>query len=459
MNHRHKCSETGANSPSRRTLLKGVGAAGAAALTGTLASTLTSQRTAAAPSAIVSWAAGGERFEFAQKGVLPLFNQKYPDIAIKLFAEPVADFFPKTAVAMGSKSDRYDVIYDDYNFVPQFISQGALENLDPYLDRDPKFKADLLSDVPEAVMDLYRDKPLSQGGKLYGLPPDGNCQMQYYRADVFEKSGLKPADTWEDVIVIAKELSKGGVKVTGSTLKRGLFAGGVFISIMRSYGGDWFDKMEAGGWKVQLESDAGRKAFDILQRLTPFLEPTAINASDDEANNAMLNGTWTFAPLQWGGSTMNDPKFTKFSNDWKVTVAPKGTGEKARHAPHMGGLGLVMPSYGHNKEAAWEWIKFCCGSDNQDPAIGKAWVENTGQPARLSLLKKYTSVRPYFSGLMESLPLAVRYPPIPESNALYELVGTEVAAVIIGQTNPGDALKNMQSQATKLMEKGGYYKG
>jgi multiple sugar transport system substrate-binding protein len=459
MNHRHEGSKTGANSPSRRTLLKRVGAAGAAALTGTLASTLTSQRTAAAPSAIVSWAAGGERFEFAQKGVLPLFNQKFSDIAIKLFAEPVADFFPKTAVAMGSKSDRYDVIYDDYNFVPQFISQGALETLDPYLDRDPKFKADLLSDVPEAVMDLYRDKPLAQGGKLYGIPPDGNCQMQYYRADVFEKSGLKPAETWEDVIAIAKELSKGGVKVTGSTLKRGLFAGGVFISIMRSYGGDWFDKMEAGGWKVQLESDAGHQAFDILQRLTPFLEPTAINASDDEANNAMLNGTWTFAPLQWGGSTMNDPKFTKFSNDWMVTVAPKGTGGKARHAPHMGGLGLVMPSYGHNKEAAWEWIKFCCSGDNQDPAIGKAWVESTGQPARLSLLKKYTSVRPYFSGLMESLPLAVRYPPIPESNALYELVGTEVAAVIIGQTNPGDALKNMQSQATKLMEKGGYYKG
>ena len=103
----------------------------------------------------------------------------------------------KTAVAMASKSDRYDVIFDDYNYSPQFIAEGALENLEPYLDKDPEFKKDILADIPENVLDLYRDKPAAQGGKLYGLPPDSNCQMQYYRADVFEKAGLKPAETWE----------------------------------------------------------------------------------------------------------------------------------------------------------------------------------------------------------------------------------------------------------------------
>ena len=36
------------------------------------------------------------------------------------------------AVAMASKSDRYDVIFDDYNYSPQFIAEGALENLEPY---------------------------------------------------------------------------------------------------------------------------------------------------------------------------------------------------------------------------------------------------------------------------------------------------------------------------------------
>ena len=67
---------------------------------------------------------------------------------------------------------------------------------------------------------------------------------------------------------------------------------------------------------------------------------------------------------------------------------PKGNVEGGDHRPHMGGLGMLIPAYSKNKDAAWEFVKFCCSGNAQDPAIGKAWVENTGQPARASLLKE-----------------------------------------------------------------------
>ena len=79
-----------------------------------------------------------------------------------------------------------------------------------------------------------------------------------------------------------------------------------FITLLRSYGGDWFDKMEPGGWKVTLDTDEGHKAFDMLMKMNQFLEPTSLNASDDEANAGMLNGAWQYAPAEWGGSSMND---------------------------------------------------------------------------------------------------------------------------------------------------------
>ena len=441
---------------SRRSALKRLGGGGLGALAASAG--LPASASAQSTKTIVSWDPAGQRWEFPQKGVLPLFKMKFPNIDVQIFAEPVGDFFPKTAVAMGAKSDRYDVIFDDYNFVPQFIAEGALENLEPYLDKDPDFKKDILADIPENVLDTYRDKPAAQGGKLYGLPPDSNCQLQYYRADVFEKAGLKPAETWEEAIENAKELSKGGVKVTGTTLRRGSWAGQAFICLLHCHGGDWFDKMGPGGWKVQLDTDEGHMAMDTLTRLIPYMEPTALNASDDEANTAMLNGTWTYAPMETAGSTMNDPHYTKFSDVWKVAVVPKGANKKGRHAPNLLGLGLIMPVYSHNKDAAWEWIKFCNSGNKQDPAIGKAWVENTGQPARISLLKEYTAIRPYFAGLMQSLPFGIRFPPIPESNALYEMVGTEIGAVVTGETKPDQALKNMQKQATGIMTKAGYYK-
>ena len=253
---------------SRRSALKRMGAGGLGALAAS-AGLSGAARSADAPTTIVSWASAGQRWEFPEKGVLPLFKKKFPNIDVQIFAEPIGDMLAKTAVAMASKSDRYDVIFDDYNYSPQFIAEGALENLEPYLDKDPEFKKDILADIPENVLDLYRDKPAAQGGKLYGLPPDSNCQMQYYRADVFDKAGLKPAETWEDVIENANELSKGGVKVTGTTLRRGFWAGAAFITLLRCHGGDWFDKMEPGAWKVQLDTDEGHKAMDVLTRLTP----------------------------------------------------------------------------------------------------------------------------------------------------------------------------------------------
>ncbi len=425
---------------------------------GALAPRRTSAQNTSLSAKLVSWAPSGQRWELPQRAVYPLFREKFPNVEIEWITDPIADYIPKTVIEMSAKSDRYDILHNDYNVVPQLIALGALEPIQPYLDADPSYKEDILADVPENVMDLYRDKPATQGGILYGLPPDSNCQLQYYRADVLENAGIsKPAETWDEAIEIARELAAGGQNQTGTTLRRGLFAGGVFITLLRSHGGDWFDKMEPGGWNPQLNSEAGSMAMDVLLALKPYLEPTSLNASDDEANPAMATGVWTYAPVQWGGTTMNDPNFTEFHAVWKSTVVPRGSNSAGRHAPHMGGLGLLIPAYSRNKEAAWEFVKFCCSGDKQDPRIGQAWVEGTGQPARASLLKKYSDIRPHFQALMESLPHAIRYLPIPESNALYEAVGNEVASVMTGDKDKEAALRDMDATVRQIMQDAGYY--
>jgi ABC-type glycerol-3-phosphate transport system substrate-binding protein len=407
---------------------------------------------------LVSWAPSGQRWELPQRAVYPLFQEKFPDISIEWVAEPIADYIPRTVIEMSAKSDQYDILHNDYNVVPQLIALGSLEPLEPYLDVDPEYKADLLADVPENVMDLYRDKPAAQGGILYGLPPDSNCKLQYYRVDILEQAGItSPAETWDEAIEIAKTLAESGVKQTGTTLKRGLFAGGVFITILRSYGGDWFDSMEPGGFNPALATEAGNSAMQILLALQPYLEESSLNASDDESNPAMANGTWTYAPVQWGGTTMNDPEFTEFYEVWLSTRVPKGNVEGGDHRPHMGGLGLLVPAYSNNKDAAWEFVKFCGSGNQQDPEIGRLWVEGTGQPARASLLKEYAPLRAHFPALQESLPTAMRYPAIPESNALYEAVGNEVAAVVTGEKDAEAALTDMDAAVRQIMQDAGYY--
>lgn len=45
-------------------------------------------------------------------------------------------------------------------------------------------------------------------GKYYGLPYHGWVQGIWYRADWFEKAGLKPPDTWENILKAAKKFYK-----------------------------------------------------------------------------------------------------------------------------------------------------------------------------------------------------------------------------------------------------------
>jgi multiple sugar transport system substrate-binding protein len=360
---------------------------------------------------------------------------------------------------MSAKSDKYDIMQLDYVVVPQLIALGALEPIQPHLEQDAAYMEDILSDVPENVMDLYRDKPLAQGGTLYGLPPDSNCQLQYYRSDVLKAAGFDgPAETWDDAIAIAKTLAESGTKQTGSSLKRnGLYSGTVYLTIVHSYGGDWFDKMEPGFYNPALNSEPGKQALQVLVDLVPYLEESSLNAGDDEANPAMANGTWTFAPVQWGGTTMNDPQYTEFAEVWATAPVPKGNVPNGAHAPHMGGLGLAIPAYSHTKDAAWEFVKFVNSGDKQDPAIGKAYVEGTGQPARASLLKEYAPIRAHFLALQQSLPTAVRFPPLPETNALFNVVGNEVSAVLLGEKELEPALADMDAGIKQIMQDAGYY--
>ena len=153
---------------------------------------------------------------------------------------------------------------------------------------------------------------------------------------------------------------------------------------------------------------------------------------------------------------MNDPAYTEYYEVWATTPVPKGNVEAGDHRPHMGGLGMLIPAYSKNKAAAWEFIKYCCSGNKQDPAIGKTWVERTGQPARASLLQEYAPIRAHFPAIQASLPTAVRYPPMRDT-AMYNAVGNEVAAAILGEQDAETALKKMDESVRQIMQDTGYY--
>ena len=167
----------------------------------------------------------GQRWELPQRGVLPLFQQKFPSITVNLQPVPHDEATTKVQLAMSSHTDQFDVVFTDYGDTPALQKIGAVTNLQPYLDKDPAWRDDYFSDVPEAITRLYR-VPSDPKGAIYGLTADGNSQLNYYRKDIFAKLGInKVPETWPEVISAAQELTSKANNQYGfiTTMQRGLF--------------------------------------------------------------------------------------------------------------------------------------------------------------------------------------------------------------------------------------------
>lgn len=426
-----------------------------------IASPFASEGAEALSGTVTVLTSSGQRWGLTCEAIVPLFKKKYPNVKINLAEISHADLTAKAQVTMSAHTSAYDLVFIDYGQFPALGALGAMTPLDSYMSTDKAWANDYFADVPTALSKLYR-VPDTPSGTLYGLTPDGNAQVQMYRADAFEKAGIKtvPQD-WPSVIAAVKEIHNPAGKQYGfaTTAQRGFFAGWTFWAVMASYGGKWFDKEAKGGWHPQFNSEAGHRALAVIQELMKYAHPVTLNATDNEINQALADGSALYAPIEWGTATLSDPKFTKFSQVIKYDVTPKGETAGSGHHPLLGGLGMFIPTWAKNKDAAFEFMKWCNSGTKLNRPAATAWVNATGQPARLSALKASAPTHPIFGAFLKSFPTAVPFvPSIPEAFTISTLIGNLTGSVISGEMSIDKALKGMNDGTTKIMKGGGYYK-
>jgi len=197
---------------------------------------------------VVHLTATGKRFDGVARALKPLFEKAFPNVKLNIVTLPASERLPKINVAMQSKSDSFDSITQDYGQYPTLESIDAMVPLQSYIDADPEWFADYQSDVPEALQNLYRIPLATETGTLYGLCHDANCQMTFYRKDIFDKAGLSVPRNWADAIETAKELHSPSTEQYGyvGAMQRSFWAGYQFFGILRSFGGHLVDRQEPG---------------------------------------------------------------------------------------------------------------------------------------------------------------------------------------------------------------------
>jgi len=263
----------------------------------------------------------------------------------------------------------YDVLTFSPSWLIDFVAAGALEPLNPYIDKYMN-KGDLEDILPTYATEGYA----KVGDTWYGLPDDGDVYILYYQKSLFEDPenqaefkaqygyDLAPPKTWKEFDEIGTFFTdKYAPDIYGAGLARAIpFPFYEWNMIFSSYGGQYFD-LET--MKPLINSEIGVRALTEMAERNKFMPPGVEQWSFMENLSAWMDGksamTITWPPFgRWSeglGATTEQLSWvptTKVAGNVGYAVPPGGRTELA------GGFSFGVSADSENKEAAYLFIQW-----------------------------------------------------------------------------------------------------
>lgn len=359
--------------------------------------------------------------ELAQK-----FNASQDKITVKMEYAPRAELLKQLTI--GLVADKLpDIVILDNPDTPSFAAMGILADVTDKVN------------APEIKKDAYYPGPLKSNlynNKYYGIPMGSNDIALYYNEDMLKAAGITaPPQTWDELQVVAKKLSKDGVyglAMCALKNEEGTFQ---FLPWLISSGGN-YDK---------LDSAESIRAFQFLTTLVNdgSLSKESINwtQADVEKQFAtgkaamMINGPWNYAPVK------ADAPNLKFS----VVKIPK---DKV-WASCLGGENFSIIK-GHHEAEAWEFVRFALSEGNLT-----AMLDLMGYiPSRKDLAESNQKLKndPIMSVFVDEMQYAMPRGPHAKWPEYSEAIYTALQESLTNQKTPEQAARDAQIKAEKILK-------
>ncbi|AFZ67253.1 extracellular solute-binding protein [Deinococcus peraridilitoris] len=279
------------------------------------------------------------------KAAIPGFQKKHPNIEVKLVTLEWADHHTALTTALATGSGAQDVVAVDFGYVARFAEGGGLENLANAPYNGNSLKNQFIS---------YTFPQATHEGKLVAIPTDIGPGTMFYRTDMLQKAGVKPADlnkSWDAYI-------ENGKKVVAANPGAFLIPDASTVSsiIIRTNipagQGVYFDKSN----KVLVGADNARfmSACTTAKRVRDAkLDARAGGAFSPEWTTAFQKGNLaTEFSGAWLAGHLQNWLAKDFSGKWNAQQLPGGT------FASWGGSFYAIPTQSKNKTAAWQLIRY-----------------------------------------------------------------------------------------------------
>lgn len=283
----------------------------------------------------------------AIQSFIPAFTDK-TGIIVNVTEVPYGEAHQKLLLSVQQGQGQYDVAQFDNTFLAPYGAAGAMLPLDAQIKASAEYD---IADFEQGQQDYGK-----YDGQTLGLTLSTEPMIQWYRTDIYEELGLKPATTWDEYKANAKAIQDSG-KASGNILGWGPNSSWWFMTLVWSFGGQLYD----ADLNPTVNSMEAVAAVQFFKDMLAFAPEGAITASGDDVTNKFLS-TNIGAMIQYSGywGMALDPNSNMHVGKIGTTRMPMGTADTT----HLAGWNIGIPKDAQNPEAAWQFLEFVLGKSN-----------------------------------------------------------------------------------------------
>ena len=379
---------------------------------------------------------------------------------VNLDVNPFAGSAEKQRNSVRAKEGQFDILAMNSAWLAEFYHGGFLT---PLTQIDPAFRMDpqVQSYDDTGYWDPRTKSNNAKTGVPYGIPINGNIQVLFYRADLYDKAGLKPPQTFEELATAAAKLHSPPA-VYGMVPRGGRSASDIsydWMPYLHGHNGGIFRDEKAGDFTVTINSPEARKALDIyVQMATKSGPPNPGSYGQAQVITALLTGKAANAtPVIAAWPQLDDA--TKSAVVGQVNVAPVPHGPGGRSTPTLGHfIGAIPKNIPRERQvAALAFLRWFSSLE------GQTLYARSGQPP----IRRDVYDLPFMStpefrwakAVAASSPNARMMYTVPEGPQIVAILELRLNQAVIGEKTTVDALNTMAAEIQDVMQKAGYKTG
>jgi multiple sugar transport system substrate-binding protein len=383
-------------------------------------------------------------------------------IKIKIVREPWGTFQTTFFAEMNNKSEKYDLVIGDSQWLGVSSEKGYYIELTKWIKDN-----NVEETMTRASMAGYAEYP--KGSKKYwAIPAEGDALGFAYRKDLFEDPKEKAAfkarynysldipKTWKELKDIAEFFNRPeqefyGVAIYTQKDYDALTSG--VEQLVWAWGSDLGDY---NTYKIKgyINSKEGIEALKFYKELYKYTPPNLTNAFYVETNDAFIKGKVAMAMNFFAFfPALIDARTNTLFMETGFFSNPSGPQMKASA---LGGQGISIISYSKNKEASLKFLEWWIKDSTQEK-----WADAGGYTCNKNILEseKFAKAASYNVAFRESMNNAKDFWAVPEYAQLLEISQKYLSAYLLNENiTAEDTMNNIASEWETIFEYAGYYK-